>query len=164
MAPRIASSRSGASSMAPVAASTWSPMKRSGLYPLRGLGNPLLVTDFSFRSALPDVSPGPVPVSAHRPVRHPGHGADLSTAMELVGWTNDRLVAKRLARLPQQEWVYGRPNASIVMASFLHINPTGMRFNSADLGAWYAAREIGTAAAEVAHHLRREAVARNVPG
>ena len=89
--------------------------------------------------------------------------ADLSAIMELVGWTNDRLVASRIARLPQQEWVYGRPNASIVMAAFLHVSPAGMRFNSPDLGAWYAAGEIETAAAEVGHHLRREAVARSVP-
>ena len=89
--------------------------------------------------------------------------ADLSAVMELVGWTNDRLVASRIARLPQQEWVYGRPNASIVMAAFLHVSPTGMRFNSPELGAWYAAGEIETAAAEVGHHLRREAVSRNVP-
>jgi hypothetical protein len=89
--------------------------------------------------------------------------ADLSAVMELVGWTNDRLVASRIARLPQQEWVYGRPNASIVMAAFLHVSPTGMRFNSPELGAWYAAGEIETAAAEVGHHLRREAMARNVP-
>jgi len=89
--------------------------------------------------------------------------ADLLAVMDLVGWTNDRLVASRIARLPQQEWVYGRPNASVVMAAFLHVSPTGMRFNSPDLGAWYAASEIETAAAEVGHHLRREAVARNMP-
>ncbi|MET0429282.1 MAG: RES family NAD+ phosphorylase [Microvirga sp.] len=89
--------------------------------------------------------------------------ADLSAVMELVGWTNDRLVASRLARLPRQEWAYGRPNASIVMAAFLHGSPTGMRFNGPELGAWYASREIETAAVEVGHHLRREAVARNVP-
>jgi hypothetical protein len=88
--------------------------------------------------------------------------ADLTAVMDLVGWTNDRLVASRIARLPQQEWVYGRSNAS-VMAAFLHVAPAGMRFNSSELGAWYAAAEIETAAAEVAHHLRREAVARNIP-
>jgi len=54
--------------------------------------------------------------------------------MELVGWTNDRLVAHRIARLPQHEWVYGRPNASIVMAAFLHVAPGGMRLNNGDLG------------------------------
>ena len=82
--------------------------------------------------------------------------------MELVGWTNDRLVADRIARLPQTEWVYGVPNASIVMAAFLHVAPGGMRFNGPELGAWYAADDIRTTAAEVGHHLRREAVARNV--
>jgi RES domain-containing protein len=82
--------------------------------------------------------------------------------MELAGWTNDRLVAQRINRLPRAEWVYGRPNASIVMASFLHVAPGGMRFNNADLGAWYAAAALSTAVAEVAHHLRREAVARGV--
>jgi len=82
--------------------------------------------------------------------------------MELVGWTNDRLVADRIARLPQSEWVYGTRNASIVMAAFLHIAPGGMRFNGPDLGAWYAADDIRTAAAEVGHHLRRETAARGV--
>jgi hypothetical protein len=38
----------------------------------------------------------------------------------------------------------------------------GMRFNGPELGAWYAADDIRTAAAEVAHHFRRETVARNV--
>jgi hypothetical protein len=86
--------------------------------------------------------------------------ADLAAVMELVGWTNDRLVADRLARLPQSEWVYGVPNASIVMAAFLHVAPGGMRFNGPELGAWYASDDIRTAAAEVGHHLRRETVAR----
>lgn len=85
--------------------------------------------------------------------------ADLEAVMELAGWTNDRLVAERLALLPQTDWVFGRPNASVVMASFLHVAPGGMRFNGPDLGAWYAAESLETAAAEVAHHLRREALA-----
>jgi hypothetical protein len=85
--------------------------------------------------------------------------ADLEPVMELAGWTNDRLVAERIARLPQAEWVYGRPNASVVMAAFLHVAPGGMRFNGPDLGAWYASAALPTAIAEVGHHLRREAVA-----
>ena len=89
--------------------------------------------------------------------------ADLNAVMELVGWTNDRLVANRIARLPESEWVYGRQNASIVMASFLHVSPMGMRFNGPELGAWYAAARVETAIIEVAHHLRREAVDRSVP-
>jgi hypothetical protein len=90
-------------------------------------------------------------------------GADLAAAMELAGWTNDRLVAERVVRLPREDWVHGRPNASIVMAAFLHVPPGGNRFNGPDLGAWYAAAAFPTAAAEVAHHLRREAVATSVP-
>jgi hypothetical protein len=114
----------------------------------------------------------PSPRPAHRliPSQFPPLGlfdtvataADLSAVMELVGWTNDRLVADRINRLPQSEWVYGVPNASIVMAAFLHVAPGGMRFNGSEVGAWYAADDIRTAAAEVGHHLRREAVARSV--
>jgi hypothetical protein len=83
--------------------------------------------------------------------------------MELEGWTNDRLVAERVARLLKPDWVYGVPNASVVMASFLHAAPSGLRFTSADLGGWYAAFDRRTAIAEVAHHLRREAVNMRVP-
>ena len=114
----------------------------------------------------------PSPRPAHRliPSQFPPLGlfdtvattADLAAVMELVGWTNDRLVAERVARLPRAEWVYGTANASIVMAAFLHVAPGGMRFNGPELGAWYAADDIRTAAAEVGHHLRRETVARNV--
>lgn len=114
----------------------------------------------------------PSPRPAHRliPSQFPPIGlfdtvataADLSAVMDLVGWTNDRLVADRIDRLPQSEWVYGMPNASIVMAAFLHVAHGGMRFNGSELGAWYAADDIRTAAAEVGHHLRREAVARSV--
>lgn len=88
---------------------------------------------------------------------------DLAAVMELEGWTNDRLVAERLARLPRSEWVFGSGNSSVVMAAFLHAAPEGGRFNGAELGAWYAAAAVATAIAEVAHHLRREAVARGLP-
>jgi hypothetical protein len=90
---------------------------------------------------------------------------DLDAVFELEGWTNDRLVKERLARLPRNEWVYGpdSPNASIVMASFLHAAPTGMRFNGPELGAWYASEAVNTAIAEVSHHLRREAHLSGMP-
>ncbi len=92
-------------------------------------------------------APAPHPTYRLIPSRFPPIGlfdtvaraADLRAVMELAGWTNDRLVAERINRLPEGEWVHGRPNASVVMAAFLHVAPTGMRFNSADLGAWYAA-------------------------
>lgn len=115
-------------------------------------------------------APAPRPAYRLIPSRFPPIGlfdtvataADLLPVMELAGWTNDRLVAERIGRLPRDEWVYGRPNASVVMAAFLHAAPTGMRFNSADLGAWYAAAALATAGIEVGHHLRREAVATGV--
>lgn len=83
---------------------------------------------------------------------------DAAAVMELEGWTNDRLVQQRVQRLPRDRWVFGEPNSSIVMAAFLHAAPEGSRFNGRDLGAWYAAYRLETAVAEVAHHLRREAV------
>jgi len=116
---------------------------------------------------------GPAPTPTYRliPSRFPPIGlfdtvataADLPAVMELAGWTNDRLVSERLARLPEAEWVYGRPNSSVVMAAFLHVPAGGMRFNGPEIGAWYAAAALATAAVEVAHHLRREAAARGEP-
>jgi hypothetical protein len=88
---------------------------------------------------------------------------DLEAVMELEGWTNDRLVAERVARLKKAEWVFSVPNASVIMASFLHGGLTGLRFTSADLNGWYASVARRTAIAEVAHHLRREAVNMRVP-
>lgn len=87
---------------------------------------------------------------------------DLEAVMELAGWTNDRLVAERLARLPKAEWAYGRANASIIMAAFLHAPPMGARFSGPDLGAWYGAGRVETGIAEAGHHLRREAWARGL--
>jgi len=57
----------------------------------------------------------------------------------------------------------GPQNASIVMASFMHGAPSGLRFNSAELGAWYASITVSTALLEVAHHLRREAHLSGMP-
>ncbi len=81
---------------------------------------------------------------------------DLAAVMDLEGWTNDRLVSPRLARLPRAEWVFGRPNASVVMAAFLHGSPNGMRFSDSALGAWYCATRLETAVLEVANGLRKE--------
>jgi hypothetical protein len=116
-------------------------------------------------------APSPRPTHRLIPSRFPPIGlfdtvataADMQAAMELVGWTNDRLVAERIVRLPESEWVYGVPNSSIVMASFLHVAVGGMRFNANDIGAWYASANIRTSIAEIGHHLRREAFARSKP-
>jgi hypothetical protein len=84
---------------------------------------------------------------------------DLDAVMELEGWTNDRLVAARIRRLPREQWVYGEPCASIIMASVLHARAG--RFNSDDLGAWYASSGIEAAIAEVAHHALGEMIGRS---
>lgn len=81
---------------------------------------------------------------------------DLKAIIELEGWTNDRLTETRLRRLPRQQWVFGQPNSSIVMAAFLHGSPTGLRFTSSALGAWYASSSSETALLEVLNGLRRE--------
>jgi hypothetical protein len=95
------------------------------------------------------------PVAAFETV---SSAADLAAVMELEGWTNARVVAHRLRRLPQSEWVFGRPNASVVMAAFLHGSPAGSRFASDLLGAWYCAAAQETALIEVLNGLRREIV------
>jgi RES domain len=100
------------------------------------------------------------------PTRHPPVQAfedvatpeDLDAVMALEGWTNDRLVVQRLRRLPRERRVFGRANASVIMAAFLHASPLGARFNGPDLGAWYCSLRTTTAIAEIAHHLRREAI------
>jgi hypothetical protein len=79
---------------------------------------------------------------------------DLEAIIELEGWTNDRILAELgvIRRIPSTEWVVGRPMAGVIMAAFCHPDPQGARFNDADLGAWYAARSLETAHAEVVHH------------
>jgi RES domain-containing protein len=86
---------------------------------------------------------------------------DAREALVLESWTNDRVTAEldRLTRLPDDEWVIGRPGATLAMAAFCYPAPGGGRFNTGRLGAWYAAREIETAIAEtVYHHTRRLAL------
>lgn len=75
---------------------------------------------------------------------------DLEALFELEGWTNDRINGELgiLQAIPREEWVLGRPMASVVMAAFCHPSPGGSRFSGEDRGAWYAARTIATAIAE----------------
>ena len=56
--------------------------------------------------------------------------------------------------VPPAERVSG-PGASWVMASFTHRNPKGSRFSDGSYGVYYAARDLGTALREVAHHFAR---------
>jgi RES domain len=79
---------------------------------------------------------------------------DLPFIFELESWTNDRISTElgTLHRLPQNEWVVGRPMASVIMAAFCHPRSAGGRFNGPDRGAWYAGTELDTAHAEVVYH------------
>lgn len=79
---------------------------------------------------------------------------DLNAIIELETWTNDRISTEigTLHRLPQDEWVLGKPMASVIMAAFCHPGMQGGRFNGPDRGAWYAGRSLQTAHAEVIHH------------
>ncbi|MCB5200507.1 RES family NAD+ phosphorylase [Loktanella sp. TSTF-M6] len=111
-----------------------------------------------------DVVPAPAGTTRLIPSRFPPIRAfdavtthdDLAAVMDLEGWTNDRLVKPRMDRLPQEEWVYGRPNASVVMAAFLHGSPGGLRFSGASLGAWYGSTHLTSAMLKVANGLRKE--------
>ena len=83
---------------------------------------------------------------------------DLPYVLELESWTNDRISEQLgiLHRIPGDEWVTGRPMASVIMAAFCHPKPGGGRFNGSDRGAWYAGRDLETAHAEVVYHRTAE--------
>ncbi len=83
---------------------------------------------------------------------------DLPVIFELESWTNDRISTELgiIHRIPEEEWVTGRPMASVIMAAFCHPRPTGGRFSGPDRGAWYAGTEIETAHAEVVYHRTAE--------
>ncbi len=100
------------------------------------------------------------------PTRYPTVGildviaspGDLDALIELETWTNDRISTEigLLHRLPRQEWVLGKPMASVVMAAFCHPRAGGARFSGPDRGASYASRTISTAHAEVIYHRTQE--------
>ena len=95
------------------------------------------------------------------PTRYPSVGLfdrvaapdDLEAVMELEAWTNDRISNELglLHTIPRDEWVTGRPMASVVMAAFCHPRPGGGRFSDNKRGAWYAGRTLATAIAESVH-------------
>lgn len=80
----------------------------------------------------------------------------LEGIFELDNATNGRLIAESGLALgiDARELVFGIPSYRIINAAFCYPAPTGSRFNSADRGAWYAAFELETSQAEVAHHRR----------
>jgi hypothetical protein len=83
---------------------------------------------------------------------------DLEAIIELEGWTNDRISTELgvILTVPQEEWVTGRPHASVIMAAFCHPHPQGSRFNDASRGAWYAGLSLDTALEESIFHRTKE--------
>jgi RES domain-containing protein len=83
-----------------------------------------------------------------------GNGGQLEDLFELDGATNDRLLgeANLLPGISVHELLFGVSYAHIVNAAFTHAHPRGSRFNGPERGAWYAAFDVKTAAAEVAYH------------
>lgn len=83
---------------------------------------------------------------------------DLPFILELESWSNDRITNELgiLHAVAREEWVMGRPMATIIMAAFCHPRPEGGRFNGPERGAWYAGTELETAHAEVIFHRTAE--------
>lgn len=73
---------------------------------------------------------------------------------ELDAATNERKMAEsgNTPSIGPQELLYGVPEAAVINAAFTHSGPHGGRFNSPGRGAWYAAKQMRTAQAEVAFH------------
>jgi RES domain-containing protein len=100
------------------------------------------------------------------PTRYPSVGVfdrvaspeDLDAVLQLESWTNDRISVElgMLTIVPRDEWVTGRPHATVIMAAFCHPRPGGGRFSDPDRGAWYAARTVETALAESIYHRTKE--------
>ncbi|HET8637887.1 MAG TPA: RES family NAD+ phosphorylase [Acidobacteriaceae bacterium] len=95
--------------------------------------------------------------------------AMLADAARLDAATNERIQGEiyGLGGISNFELVYGIPGSQIIRAAFLHPGPFGGRFNDATRGAWYAAKRVETAVAEVAYHKAKrlsEMVVFGLPG
>jgi hypothetical protein len=78
---------------------------------------------------------------------------DWEALMALESLTNDRIRQEvgDISLVPVEERMSG-PGASVVMAAFTHLNPSGSRFADATFGAYYAAGDVETAIAETKFH------------
>lgn len=79
--------------------------------------------------------------------------ADLDVVFAIEGLTNPRIRDEigEIRLVPPEERVTG-PGSTPVMAAFTHLNPEGSRFSDGSFGVYYAAQDLDTAIAEVAHH------------
>lgn len=79
--------------------------------------------------------------------------ADWDALYALESLTNPRIRDEvgQIQLVPPEERVSG-PGATVIMASFTHLNPAGSRFADATVGAFYAAESLETAIAETRYH------------
>jgi RES domain-containing protein len=100
----------------------------------------------SFR-IIPSVFP---PINLFERVADP---ADLDAVWAVESLTNARLREETgdLGRIAPEDRVAG-PGASFIMAPFVRVATPGGRFNTADFGAFYAARQLATALEETKYH------------
>jgi hypothetical protein len=78
---------------------------------------------------------------------------DWEALITLESLTNDRIRQEvgDISLVPVEERVSG-PGASVVMAAFTHLNPSGSRFSDSTFGAYYAAGDLDTAISETKFH------------
>lgn len=105
----------------------------------------------------------PAWVSSHRliPTRFPTVGLfdeiadpeDLDIVFAIEALTNERIRQElgRISLVPPKERVTGS-GATLIMAPFVHLSPSGSRFTDGSFGVYYCANTIETAIAEVSHH------------
>ena len=82
--------------------------------------------------------------------------ADLDVVFEIEALANPRLrqEAGQLSLVPPAHRISGAGTTPI-MSAFTHLNPEGSRFSDGTWGVYYAASDLDTAVAEVAHHRAR---------
>jgi len=82
--------------------------------------------------------------------------ADLDVVFEIEALANPRLrqEAGQLSLVPPEHRISGAGTTPI-MSAFTHLNPEGSRFSDGTWGVYYAANDLDTAVAEVAHHRAR---------
>lgn len=81
---------------------------------------------------------------------------DLEALAEIEGATSARLLAESrgLESIDANQLIHGVAHANFINASFAYTKPRELnRFNGPGRGAWYAALEVQTCLAEVAHHM-----------
>ncbi len=78
---------------------------------------------------------------------------DLDVVFAIEALTNPRVRQElgQVSLVPVADRVVG-PGATLIMAAFAHLNPSGSRFSDGQWGVYYAAESLETAVAEVSHH------------